>query len=86
MAKYSLGINRSAQKELDALDDKLFTRIDQKIQSLANEPPPEGCKKLKGFKDQLRIRIGDYRAVYTLDDSSQTVTVTRVAPRGGVYE
>jgi len=58
--KYSLDIKRSAQKELDALDDTLFTRIDRKILALADNPRPVGCKKLKGYKDQWRIRIGDY--------------------------
>jgi mRNA interferase RelE/StbE len=48
VAKYSLEIKPSAQKELDALDDRLFTRIDRKILTLADNPRPAGCKKLKG--------------------------------------
>jgi mRNA interferase RelE/StbE len=50
MLKYSLEIKQSAQKELDALDDALFTRIDRKILALADNPRPAGCKKLKGTK------------------------------------
>jgi mRNA-degrading endonuclease RelE of RelBE toxin-antitoxin system len=49
VAKYSLEIKRSAQKELDALDDALFTRVDHKILALADDPQPPGCTKLKGF-------------------------------------
>jgi len=49
--KYSLEIKQSAQKELDALDDVLFTRIDRKILALADNPRPAGCKKLKGYQD-----------------------------------
>jgi mRNA interferase RelE/StbE len=48
VAKYSIEIKPSAQKELDALDDKLFARVDRKILALADNPRPTGCKKLKG--------------------------------------
>jgi mRNA-degrading endonuclease RelE of RelBE toxin-antitoxin system len=49
VVKYSLEIKQSAQKELDALDDPLFMRIDVKILALADNPRPAGCKKLKGY-------------------------------------
>lgn len=83
--KYSIEIKASAQKELDALDDRLFARIDTKILALAENSRPSGCTKLKGFKDHWRIRIGNYRVVYMIDDSKRLVTVTRVAHRGEVY-
>ena len=86
MLKYSLEIKQSAQKELDALGDPLFARIDRKILALADNPRPAGCKKLRGYNDQWRIRIGDYRVVYTINDTSRTVTVIRVAPRRDVYD
>lgn len=85
MLKYPLDIKQSAQKELDALDDTLFTRIDRKILALADNPRPVGCKKLKGYKDQWRIRIGDYRVIYVIDNATKTVTVTHVAHRREVY-
>jgi mRNA interferase RelE/StbE len=69
--KYSIEIKQSAQKELDALDVN---------------PRPAGCKKLKSYKDQWRIRIGDYRVIYLIDESAKTVTVTRIAHRRKVYE
>ncbi len=86
MPKYSLEIKPSAQKELDALDDKLFARLDQKILALADNPRPTGCKKLKGYKDQWRIRIADYRVIYVIDDDATTVNVMQVAHRREVYE
>ena len=86
MAKYSLEIKQSAQKELDALDDALFTRIDRKILALADNTRPSGCKKLKGYKDQWRVRIGDWRVLYIIDDAAKLVTVTRIAHRREVYE
>ena len=86
MAKYSLEIKPSAQKELDALADDLFTRIDRKILALADNPRPAGCRKLKGYKDQWRIRVGDWRVVYIISDATKVVSVTRVAHRREVYE
>jgi mRNA interferase RelE/StbE len=83
---YSLDIKQSAQKELDSLDDTLFARIDRKILPLADNPRPAGCKKLKGHRDLWRIRIGDYRVIYAIDDAARTVTVTHVAHRREVYE
>jgi len=86
VVKYSLEIKPSAQKELDALADDLFTRIDRKILALADSPRPAGCKKLKGYKDQWRIRVGDWRVVYIISDATKVVSVTRIAHRREVYE
>lgn len=85
MPKYSLGIKPAAQKELDALDDALFARIDRKILALADSPRPSGCKKLKGYKDLWRIRVGDYRVIYSVDDSNSAVDIIRMAHRKEVY-
>jgi mRNA interferase RelE/StbE len=86
VAKYSLEIKHSAQRELDALDDAVFRRIDRKILTLADNPRPAGCKKLRGYKDQWRVRVGDWRVVYLIDDAAKLVTITRVAHRREVYE
>jgi mRNA interferase RelE/StbE len=86
VANYSIEIKPSAQKELDALDDALFARIDRKILALAANPRPSGCKKLKGYKDLWRIRIGDWRVLYIVDDAAKLVSITRVAHRREAYE
>jgi mRNA interferase RelE/StbE len=86
VAKYSLEIKRSAQKELDALDDALFARIDRTILALADNPRPVGCKKLKGYRDQWRLRIGEWRVLYIVDDAAKLVSITRIAHRREVYE
>jgi mRNA interferase RelE/StbE len=86
VVRHSLEIKQSAQRELDALDDALFARIDRKILALADNPRPSGCKKLKGYKDQWRVRAGDWRALYIIDDAAKLVTVTRIAHRREVYE
>lgn len=86
MSSYSLDIRASAQKEMDALDDTMFTRIDRKILALTHNPRPAGCKKLKGYKDVWRIRAGDWRVVYLIDDSARHVSIVRVAHRREVYD
>ena len=86
MPKYSLEIKSSAQRELDRLDEALFERIDRKIVALAENPRPSGCRKLKAFADQWRMRVGDWRVIYTIDDAKAVVNITRVAHRKEVYE
>jgi mRNA interferase RelE/StbE len=86
VANYSVVIKSSAQKELDALDDAVFTRIDRRILALAENPRPAGCKKLRGYKDQWRIRIGDWRVIYLIDDSAKRISITRVAHRREAYD
>jgi mRNA interferase RelE/StbE len=85
VANYSVVINSSAQKELDSLDDAVFSRVDRKILALAENPRPPGCKKLKGYRDYWRLRIGDWRVIYAIDDSTRRVSVTRVAHRREAY-
>jgi len=86
VAKYSLEIKQSAQRELDALDDTVFPRIDRKIVALADNPRPSGCKKLRGYRDQWRIRVGDWRVIYIIDDATKLISVMRIAHRREVYE
>jgi len=86
VAKYLLEIKPAAAKEPDALDNALFARIDRKILVLAENPRPSGCKKLRGYRDQWRIRAGDWRVVYIVDDAAKRVSITRVAHRKEVYD
>lgn len=86
MSSYTIDIRASAQKELDALDDVVFARIDRKILALAHTPRPAGCKKLRGHKDVWRIRAGDWRVVYLIDDSARRVSIIRVAHRREAYD
>lgn len=86
MARYALGIKPSARKELENLSDSLIARLVPKIDSLAADPRPSGCRKLHGYQDVWRIRVGDYRVVYIIDDDRKIVSITRVAHRREVYE
>jgi len=86
VAKYAIDIKPSARKELENLSDRLIARLVPKIDGLAANPRPSGCRKLRGYKDLWRIRVGDYRVVYIVDDDRKMVSVTRVAHRRDVYE
>ncbi|WP_236793854.1 type II toxin-antitoxin system RelE/ParE family toxin [Amycolatopsis sp. GM8] len=82
---YGIEWRPAARKELDRLDRPVRARILRKIAALADDPRPHGVVRLTGTSDLWRIRIGDYRVVYTIEDNRLIVTVVRVAPRGAVY-
>ena len=86
MGNYSLEVKPSARKELEALPDHVLARVVQKLESLGHAPRPTGCKKLKGYKDQWRVRLGDWRVVYIIDDAAKLISITRIAHRREVYE
>jgi mRNA interferase RelE/StbE len=86
VSNYSIELKSSARKELEALPDNLLARVVKKIGSLSDAPRPAGCRKLRGYKDQWRIRVGDWRVVYIIDDAAQLVSVTRIAHRREVYD
>ena len=86
MTKYALEIKPSARKELERLSESLIARIAAKIEGLSADPRPFGSKKLLGYKDLWRIRVGDYRVVYIIDDPRKIVNITRIAHRRNVYE
>jgi len=86
VAKYAVELKASARKELERLPAKLIQRIFPRLEALATEPRPAGCKKLKGGDNEWRIRVGDYRVVYVIDDAKALVTVTRIRNRSEVYD
>ena len=86
MGKYSVEVKPPAQKELETLPDNVLERVVRKLDALRDTPRPAGCKKLKGYEDQWRVRVGDWRVVYVIDDAAKLVSVTRIAHRREVYE
>jgi mRNA interferase RelE/StbE len=86
VSSYCVEVKPAARKELEALPDNVLTRIVGKIESLGHAPRPTGCKKLKGYRDQWRVRVGDWRVVYIIDDAAKLVSVTRIAHRREVYK
>ena len=82
MAGYRLLIKPSAGKEIEALGQKKDRkRIVNKIAALAAEPRPAGCEKLAGAQERYRVRQGQFRIVYAVDDASRTVEVVKVGHR-----
>ena len=86
MSSYRVALTSSAEKELTGLPKKVIARIVARLERLVSVPRPPGCKKLKGGDKEWRIRVGDYRIVYVIDDSGRAVDVTRIAHRRDVYE
>jgi mRNA interferase RelE/StbE len=74
-----------AERELAALPKEAQTRIDVRILALSQDPRPPGVKKLQGEEGFCRVRVGDYRVVYSVEDKDLLVLVVRIAPRGEVY-
>lgn len=85
MAQYTVEIKASASKELIHLEAALGSRVSQAIDTLAVNPRPPQCKKLKGGKDSYRIRIGKIRVLYQIDDRGKSVMVYAIGQRREVY-
>ncbi len=86
MARYRLQIKRSAVKELETVPQKSDRqRLVSRIHALSTEPRPPGCEKLSGYSDRYRIRQGDYRVVYSVDDAERIVLVVKIGYRREVY-
>ena len=85
--KYAVLLEKSAARFLLRLRDaKLKSRLDEAIESLADDPRPPGCRKLAGTSDRYRVRVGDYRIVYRIDDGKVTVLVLVIGHRREVYD
>lgn len=81
---YTVEILRVAQKQLARLDRQAQKRIIDAIRSLAANPRPVGCHKLTG-RPAWRIRVGDYRVIYELEDSRLRVLIVSVGNRKDIY-
>jgi mRNA interferase RelE/StbE len=83
---YAVELSRAVEGELERLPAKVLRRIVASIDSLENNPRPRGAIKLKGSEASFRIRVGQYRVIYTVDDDSRMVNVTRVRHRKDAYQ
>ncbi|HAO12753.1 MAG TPA: type II toxin-antitoxin system mRNA interferase toxin, RelE/StbE family [Planktothrix sp. UBA8407] len=82
---YTVIIPKPVQKQLDNLPEDIRQRITAKILSLTIEPRPVGVKKLKGFDNEYRVRLGDYRVRYDVNDQILTVLVLHCKHRRNIY-
>lgn len=85
-APYNVTLKHSAQKEVRSLDAGARIRVLRAVRELAAEPRPAGCRKLVGSDDRWRIRVGDYRVIYTIDDAGRLLEVVAVRHRSKAYE
>ena len=81
---YQIVIERSAAKNLARITSPHRERITEAIRALSSAPRPSGAKKLSG-RDAWRIRVGEYRVLYEIDDKALTILVVVVGPRQNVY-
>jgi mRNA interferase RelE/StbE len=83
---YTVSVGRAAQKDIKSLDQSVRGRVIQALRLLASEPRPPGCRKLVGSHYRWRIRVGDYRLIYTVDDTGRVVEIIAVRHRSKAYE
>ncbi|WP_455378085.1 type II toxin-antitoxin system RelE family toxin [Petrachloros mirabilis] len=83
-ASYEIIVKKSAERELRALPKRDLRRVTKRLQILSHNPRPPGSEKLSGH-DQYRIRQGDYRMVYTIDEDQRVVAIVKIGHRRDVY-
>lgn len=81
---YTVILLRAARRALAHLPTRDYERVVAAINALATNPRPAGCKKLTG-SNEWRIRVGNYRVIYLIEDAKITVTVTTIGHRREVY-
>jgi mRNA interferase RelE/StbE len=82
---YKVSIKNSALKEIQQIPKPFRIKIIETIDSLAVNPRPSGVKKLENFKNSYRVRVGQYRIVYEIEDRQLLIEVIKVANRKEVY-
>jgi mRNA interferase RelE/StbE len=85
VAAYTIDVRPRARRSLRQLDPPVRETIAQVIDGLASDPRPAGFLPLTGHRPYLRVRSGDYRVVYTVDDSARVVTIAAVGHRREIY-
>lgn len=86
MPVYEVFLSKAARKQLDTLPLFISNKILEDISDLSSSPRPAGCKKLKGYKKVWRIRIGDYRVIYEIEDKRLRILIVAVGHRKDIYE
>jgi mRNA interferase RelE/StbE len=81
---YKVVVKKSAEKELRSIPSRDLMKLIDRIKNLSIQPRPQGCEKMAG-EDRYRIRQGDWRFIYTVEDPSKTVTVYKIGHRREVY-
>lgn len=83
--RFVVSYERSSSKELSKLDKSVARRIIRSVNKLSDDPRPPGCRSLVGYEGLWRIRIGDYRVIYSIEDDKLIVLIVRFAHRREAY-
>ena len=83
---HRIEVSPAAARQLKKIDRRVLPQIAEKIDLLADEPRPHGCEKLSGYDNLYRVRVGDYRIVYGVEDRLVLVVVLKVGNRADVYQ
>jgi len=86
MAYYKIEFKPRAIKQLKKLPTDIITKVSKKIDELAETPRPGNCKKLTDSAHSYRIRIGDYRVVYSIYDDHLVIQVIKIGHRKDIYK
>ncbi len=85
MASYEIQWKHSAEKDLRGIDKQFISRILEAINSLSDDPFPSKHRKLQGSESSYRIRIGDYRVIYQVDNDKRIIVIYHVRHRKDIY-
>lgn len=83
---YRIEFRPRALREFQSLSKEIQARLTPRIEALADNPRPPGVKKLSSREDLYRIRVGDYRVIYQVQDKVLLVVVVRIGHRGDIYD
>lgn len=85
MAKYRIEVSATAEKQIRKLNKADQIRVLRAIQNLAKEPRPPGTRKLRGYEDVYRVRVGTHRILYSIESGRLLIIVLKVGHRRDVY-
>lgn len=85
MAEFRIELSATAERQLRKLDTQGRRRVVERIRDLGRDPHPVGCRKLRGYDDVWRVRVGVFRIIYSVEDDRLLVIVLQVGHRRAVY-
>ena len=83
---YEIRLTKRVERQLSKLVPEVQIRLQIAIDALDENPRPDGVKKLKGKDNQYRLRVGDYRIIYTIEDQKLLIVVVQLGARSDVYK
>ena len=83
--RWQVLIHREPEKVLNKLPKNVLRRIWARIHELESDPRPTGCKKLVGYDNLYRLRVGDWRIIYSIEEDQLIILILEISPRGGAY-